>query len=354
MPENALLTRDQMPLLRGVSRSFYLSIRLLPPALQGPIAVAYLLARATDTVADTTAMPAAARLNLLTGLAQAIQSPTDQLQALAPLVRQFASLQSDAHERALMHALPKCLALLQALAPDDQNSVRWVLVQITQGQERDVQEFGQGPGALRSDADLDEYTWLVAGCVGEFWTELCARHLPGFATRDSETMRLAGRSFGMGLQRLNILRDAGADLRSGRCYLPLERLSALGLSAQELMQAALAPSGAAPGDHPVWPRLQPLWESQLAQTRSQLQQGLLYSQSLRPIRLRIACALPALIGARTLALLRQAGPSALTQPVKMPRSEIRGLIWRLLWRWASPQALGREFEHLSQCENPKS
>ena len=353
MPENALLTRDQMPLLRGVSRSFYLSIRLLPPALQAPIAVAYLLARATDTVADTTAMPAAERLNLLMGLAQAIQSPTGQLQTIAPLVSQFASQQNDAHERALMHALPECLALLQALAPDDQTSVRWVLKHITQGQVRDVQGFGQGPGALRTDAELDEYTWLVAGCVGEFWTELCARHLPDFAAHDRETMRLAGRSFGMGLQRLNILRDAGADLRSGRCYLPLERLSALGLSAQDLMQAALAPSGSVQGDHPVWTRLQPLWDSQLAQTSRQLQQGLIYSQSLRHFRMRVACALPALIGARTVALLRQAGPSSLKQPVKMPRSEMRGLIWRLLWRWASPQALGREFERLSQCENPK-
>ena len=42
-------------LLKGVSRSFYLTIRLLPAALQAPIAVGYLLARATDPVADTLA-----------------------------------------------------------------------------------------------------------------------------------------------------------------------------------------------------------------------------------------------------------------------------------------------------------
>ncbi len=26
---------------------------------------------------------------------------------------------------------------------------------------------------LGTAADLDEYTYLVAGCVGEFWTRLC-------------------------------------------------------------------------------------------------------------------------------------------------------------------------------------
>ncbi|MGZ5554019.1 MAG: squalene/phytoene synthase family protein, partial [Chthoniobacterales bacterium] len=49
------------PILRAVSRSFYLSIRLLPAKLRDPIALAYLLARATDTIADTSEISAALR-----------------------------------------------------------------------------------------------------------------------------------------------------------------------------------------------------------------------------------------------------------------------------------------------------
>jgi len=40
-------------LLRRVSRSFYLSLAILPRALREPLGLAYLLARASDTVADT-------------------------------------------------------------------------------------------------------------------------------------------------------------------------------------------------------------------------------------------------------------------------------------------------------------
>src|SRR5256712_11186491 len=40
-------------LLRQVSRSFYLSLAILPTALREPIGLAYLLARAADTIADT-------------------------------------------------------------------------------------------------------------------------------------------------------------------------------------------------------------------------------------------------------------------------------------------------------------
>ncbi|WP_090141881.1 phytoene/squalene synthase family protein [Limnohabitans sp. DM1] len=342
MPASTLLTRKQLPLLRGVSRSFYLTIRLLPPALQGPIAVGYLLARATDTVADTTAQPAAERLALLSGLAQAIQSPAGSLQAIQSLLSEFARHQTDPHERALMQALPDCLPLLHDLAPDDQASVRWVLGHITRGQVLDVQRFGQGPAALATEFELDDYTWLVAGCVGEFWTELCERHLPGFATQSADAMRLAGRAYGMGLQRLNILRDAGADLAAGRCYLPEARLAPLGLSPEQLRQAART------GDAATLQLLVPLWGEYLQQTHTQLSEGLHYSQCLSSRRLRLACALPALIGARTVALLRQAGPQALTQRVKMPRHEMRALLWRLIWRLASPHALDREFQSLSQ------
>ena len=40
-------------LLSAVSRSFYLSMRFLPREMRPGVAVGYLLARATDTVADT-------------------------------------------------------------------------------------------------------------------------------------------------------------------------------------------------------------------------------------------------------------------------------------------------------------
>ncbi|MFM8358454.1 MAG: squalene/phytoene synthase family protein, partial [Verrucomicrobiota bacterium] len=48
-------------LLRDVSRSFYLTLWILPSSVRRPIGLAYLLARATDTIADTALLPAAER-----------------------------------------------------------------------------------------------------------------------------------------------------------------------------------------------------------------------------------------------------------------------------------------------------
>ena len=57
--------RPVKAILKSVSRSFYLTIRFLPRPLREPIGLAYLLARATDTIADTAEIPAAVRLTNL-------------------------------------------------------------------------------------------------------------------------------------------------------------------------------------------------------------------------------------------------------------------------------------------------
>lgn len=338
------LNSAQKTILQGVSRSFGLTIRLLPPALQAPVGIGYLLARATDTVADTTALPLAERQVLLELMTRAIAKPDTSASdhpELQRLTQAFAAQQTDPHERALMQALPQCLPLLHTLHPADQASVRQVLGHITRGQQLDMARFGPGLHALQTEAELSDYTWLVAGCVGEFWTELCGRHLPGYSLLPQAEMMRIGRAYGMGLQRLNIIRDAGADLAAGRCYWPEETLAHAGLSPEVLARAAQT------GDADTLQALAPLYTAWLDHTQAQLAEGMRYALALQPLRLRLASALPALIGARTIALLRQAGPAALTQRVKMPRSEINALLWRIALGLGSRAVLDRQFQKLT-------
>ncbi len=68
--------------------------------------------------------------------------------------------------------------------------------------------------ALPTSGDLDEYTYLVAGCVGEFWTRIVFRaHVRNFSERHEPAMLALGVQYGKGLQLINILRDVGSDLR---------------------------------------------------------------------------------------------------------------------------------------------
>lgn len=338
------MNATQTDILQSVSRSFGLSIRLLPALLQAPVGIGYLLARATDTVADTTTLPKGERLVLLDLMTQTIAAASHSLEAsreLSRLTQAFAAQQSDPRERALLQALPQCLPLLWSLPPSDQGSVQRVLHHITRGQQQDMNRFGDGLRALQTENELDDYTWLVAGCVGEFWTELSARHLPSYSPRPQDEMMRLARAYGMGLQRLNIVRDTGADLSAGRCYWPVETLARAGLNAEMLAHAALSQNADALHD------LTPLYTQWLDHTEMQLACGMRYALAICPLRLRLASALPALIGARTLALLRQAGPVALSQHIKMPRHEMRALLVRLALGLGSSEALQAQWKKWS-------
>jgi farnesyl-diphosphate farnesyltransferase len=303
--------------LRSVSRSFYLSIRILPVRLREPVALGYLLARTTDTVADTAQVPSAVRIETLEQLANAIQGETAP-DAHVDLVGAFAPLQQNPTERTLVEALPQSLRWLEQLNSTDRTDVRDVLAKITRGQMLDLQRFDTSEiRALSTAADLDEYTYLVAGCAGEFWTRLCFRHVDNFSALGEGEMLALGKRYGMGLQLINVLRDAGPDLRAGRCYFPEEELSAANMMPRDILQQP--------------ERFQPIYQRWMRKADEALTEGMDYSRAIRNRRVRAATVLPALIGQRTLALLRDAGATALQRNIKVTRAEVRRMTLQALF-----------------------
>jgi len=185
---------------------------------------------------------------------------------------------------------------------------------------------------------VERYTWLVAGSVGEFWTRLCELHLRDWHAGSSAEMLQWGANYGKGLQRLNILRDAHRDLQARRCYFPAEELQALGLERETLCTAVRA------GDRATLEQLAPLLNEWHPITEALLHDGLRYCLALRGNRMRLASALPCLIGIRTLSLLRRAGTQALLSHVKLPRAQVHKLLWPLLLAGVSDRALQRSWD----------
>src|SRR6266496_472009 len=85
--------------LKQVSRSFYLSLAILPRSLREPIGLAYLLARAADTVADTRLIRRPDRIAHLEALRRAYAG---EPQDLGPIAGACARLQSHDAERRLL------------------------------------------------------------------------------------------------------------------------------------------------------------------------------------------------------------------------------------------------------------
>jgi farnesyl-diphosphate farnesyltransferase len=319
-------------LLRATARSFYLTLRVLPAAVRPQIGLAYLLARTTDTIADTEVLPLAQRLSALRALAGRIAGASAESLNFDELAR----CQGQPAEQMLLERVESSLALLEHLSPGDLALVRTVLQIITSGQELDLRRFAGASGesitALETEAELDDYTYRVAGCVGEFWTRICRVHVFPLARLDDRQLLADGIRFGKGLQLVNILRDLPADLRNGRCYLPRETMAAAGLTPEEL----LSPAGES--------KFRPLYLHHLNLAESHLRAGWDYTNSLprRFVRVRLACAWPVLIGMRTIELLRHARGPEIQQRVKVPRREMRAILLRSVFQYPFQKAWRRQ------------
>jgi farnesyl-diphosphate farnesyltransferase len=304
-------------LLRQVSRSFYLSLAILARPLREPLGLAYLLARAADTVADTTLVQRSERMHHLRTLRHAYAG---QAADVAGVALACAAHQSHAAERRLLERVTAVLAAVDALPEADRERVRAVLTTITDGMLFDLARFpgadAHGLAALDTLDELDRYTYLVAGCVGEFWTDLHLAHRPRLAGWDAVAMRAAGVRFGKALQLTNVLRDVSGDLAHGRCYLPAQELAGLGLAPADLLE----PTGAA--------RARPLLRRLLHLALGHYDAAWRYTLAIprREWRMRLACTWPLLIGQATLeAMAAHPNPFA-SAPVKISRASVRAIL----------------------------
>jgi farnesyl-diphosphate farnesyltransferase len=290
-------------ILKEVSRSFYLSVRFLPKNIRLTVALAYLLARASDTIADTNRMGWQSRTKILAQFLTQICKADSH--ASLDEATWLSSKQPDGPERNLLRNITFILRSLARIPPCHRELVAEVLTKIIRGQTLDIERFEADPGihGLRDDGSLEEYAYLVAGSVGEFWTKLCLLEWRGYTRLPATKLLGLGREFGQGLQLINILRDFPDDLRQGRCYLPIAN-----------------PEEAA--ENPEMARME--WERWRRRALAFLGSGWEYLSSIRPRRIRFACGVPLFIGIRTLALLGQ--QPRLRPGIKISRREVNFLM----------------------------
>jgi farnesyl-diphosphate farnesyltransferase len=331
-PSGSGWEKNARAILKSTARSFYLSLQFLPDRVSAPLGLAYLLARATDTIADSSNSPLSERARALESLKNLILSindttpegsgesqPTGEVARLAASMLQLIAAANPAELR-LLRETPALLEVFSTLPTSLRPHIADVLRTIIDAQHQDIVRFSSAspaaPQALQSTQDLTDYTYAVAGCVGEFWTRVCEAQIPDYAKVPAELLMEHGRLFGQGLQLVNILRDLPEDLRSGRCYLPLDDLVAHGLTPAQLL------SEPRKGRRLINP-----W---IEQARAWLAHGAQYVQGIRGRRLRFSVSLPRLIGERTLDLLEKSSPLESVRRLRVPRRTVYACALRAL------------------------
>ena len=312
---------DILALADRTARSFALTLRLLPAATREELCLAYLLARATDSVADAADSPAEERIALLDGITSALVAG-DAARFPVSGVQGFATRLRHPGEAELLGHFGQLSGLFCAQHGDAVERGSRVLSTIISGQKDDVTRgMGDGVAVLENDAALLDYTWRVAGCVGSYWTEVLAARVPAALVVPVADMMELGKRYGQGLQLLNILRDAPADWLNRRCYLP----------------GPWGKSTPLPPDPAGLARLFPIMRARLDQCRDWLDDGVRYGEGLRGWRVRSASALPAALGHSTLDALVLADEQAWLKRVKISRPVARRVVFSAVvsafWPW---------------------
>ena len=280
-------------LLERSSRTFALTIPLLPEPTRLEVTLAYLLFRVADTLEDATAWGSETKLAELERFARCVEGRDEgdgaalaaSWLARPPLVH--------AGYLELLGELPFVLRATRTLRPTAWAIVSRHTARTTRGMAAFVAREDDGAVRVRDLVDLRAYCYTVAGIVGEMLTELFLLGWSQLGAIASE-LRADASAFGEGLQLVNILKDSDADALEGRRFLPagadregIATMAAAGLDAASRYCARLEAAGA--------------------------ERGLLAST-----------ALPVVLARATLDVLQRLGPGA-----KLGRVQVAALVARL-------------------------
>ena len=286
--------RDILP---RVSRTFAINIRVLSGTLGESVRVGYLLCRAADTLED--AWPGSGLASRFERFLAAVDGDADAARSLAREAAGVGSAGGSRDELDLLAHLPQVLRVHAALPREHHaaldEGVRTLATGMARYAARAAQRDADLP-YLDDEAELDDYCWVVAGCVGVMLTRLYALaygvERDPRQTRRLELAPLVGRA----LQLTNILLDWPIDVRRGRCYVP----------ATWLAEHALTPRDLVERERPAGRALSARLESKALAALSRVPDYLDLIPA-RHVRYRLFCLWPAVWAVRSIGHARRAG-----------------------------------------------
>jgi farnesyl-diphosphate farnesyltransferase len=192
--------------LKATSRTFFIPISRLPPRLQEAVASAYLCMRAVDEIEDHPSIDNVGKARLLQSISLTLQAQTtldafsvDDLTAVFDPYR---------------WVLPDVALRLGEWACQAPAAIAPRIWEATASMADRMAYWAATGWQIQTEADLDRYTFGVAGAVGVLLCDL-------WAWFDGVQMdRSSAIQFGRGLQAVNILRNRDEDLARGVSFFP--------------------------------------------------------------------------------------------------------------------------------------
>ena len=317
-------------ILPAVSRTFSISIRLLPGELGAAIRCAYLICRIADTIEDERTFSAdekAVLFDALTAIlneeaaAAAVDSSDandrfaspDSLEALTGSASRLTSSPAD---RRLVENARLVVVAYRDLPKVTRGHVRRWTTEMIAGMRKFVLAYPHGV-RIQSLDEYKEYCYYVAGTVGYLVTDLWHEHSPSIGKQRYAMLRERCQGFAEALQTVNILKDVARDAeQENSIYIPEQLLQAHGGAHATI----LSPERANATRAALSTLIQLAWRD--------LEQAKAYVLTIprRAVAIRLSCALPLLFAYATLRdLTRLVEHPVRDGVVKISRAEVKSL-----------------------------
>ena len=208
----------QKTILRSVSRTFALTIPLLPPAIEKVVGNTYLLCRIIDTIEDAASLSVNTKQELSKLFLDCVLERLPAQDFVGPCLlalRDYGNLD----ELDLIAHTPTVLRILHTCSKKDQAAVSRCVSIMSDGMS--YFHGKQTQAGLEDLKEFEKYCYVVAGVVGELLTTIFSNHSAAFAKSLQAREGLAI-AFGQALQMTNILKDSPEDQARGVSWKPAD------------------------------------------------------------------------------------------------------------------------------------
>lgn len=220
----------QVYLLQGVSRTFALTIPLLPSDLFYIISNAYLLCRIVDTIEDEPALTGEEKQLFCIQFEKVIAGKIEPENFAHELSKRLSSA-TIPEEHELINQTPRVVKITQSFDKNNIDALEQCVHIMAEGMvhfQIDNPSYG-----LQDIKELDQYCYCVAGVVGEMLTKVFCHYSSAIAINRDRLLALSI-SFGQGLQMTNILKDIWEDNSRSACWLPHDIFMKEGIDLKDL------------------------------------------------------------------------------------------------------------------------
>jgi farnesyl-diphosphate farnesyltransferase len=206
----------QKVILGSVSRTFALTIPLLPPAIEIVVGNTYLLCRIVDTIEDAAELSPIEKQALSKLFLDAVLGMIPVASFVTPCLDALRDY-SNVDELDLIAHTPTILRILNTLPSRDQAAISRCVSIMSEGMS--YFHIRQTQAGLKDLSEFEEYCYVVAGVVGELLTMVFGHYSSSFAKNIIGHEKLAI-DFGQALQMTNILKDSPEDYARGVSWRP--------------------------------------------------------------------------------------------------------------------------------------